>query len=523
MTMNVNKPRTHAHRRATRLLLFLVAALLSVVAVPSPADAQIQETAHSSDGLVNNNVCSLSEAITNANDNQPTWSDCPYTTPTRGGLAPDVILLEPTTVYQYTTGHNATDSALPLITDDLIIRSAVRGDTAVIERAPGATDLFRLLEVSGDVDLTLQDITIRGGDIPTGLGGGIKFFNTVLPHHGSLTLRSTIIEENSALLGGGVFASGIRSLVIFDSSILDNGADIHAGGAFVQADQASLSRAIVQRNVTAGRGGGVFALVPDDAVFSVLGSRFERNSSNQIGGGLFVDSSNFSGSQTLLIKSEFSLNQAAQGGGGIYTRPGGGTIRVQNVTVSANRTALPVAGTPATAGLVIDSAVSPTVQVHHVTITDNIGGGLGPNGIAAAGFWANSPNVTLRGSLIADNHLSGGAAPGSPLDVDLTNMKVSNSLFGHSAVTTLESVGSAGVPPGNTNGSSDGDALDLADMIGPLTPGPATPVVTWSHPLLPGSPLIDAAGACLPYGVHADQHFESRRTGRCDIGAFEFQ
>lgn len=528
----MSKPRPRALRSARCLLLFLLAAMLAVVAFPAPADAMIQEEAFANSGLDSTDgMCSLSEAIVNANDNQSTWSDCTYSNPTPNGQGPDVILLNPTIVYQYSSALNNTDNALPVITDDVIIRSADPGVTAVIERAAGSPD-FRLLEVSGDVDLTLEDITIRGGQVPGGVGGGVKFFNTSIQSEGSLTLRSTTIEGNTALLGGGVFASGIRSFVSFGSNIAENTADFHAGGVFVQADQASMTRTIVRQNVTGGRGGGVYARLPGNGVMSVLGSQFVRNSANQLGGGLFVDGDNFLQSRTMVIKSEFSLNQAAEGGGGVYLRPGGGTARVQNVTISGNRTGTPTSNAPATAGLVIDSNFSPRVDVHHVTITENIGGGFGTSGPAAAGFWSNSPNVILLGSVIAGNQLSSQAASISPRDVDLSGMTVENSLFGHEGVTTLESVGTAGVPSGNINATSDGGTpWDLPDIMGPLTAGPSfpaplpgepAPVVTSSHPVPALSPLVDAAGNCLSYGVHADQHFESRR-GKCDIGAFEYQ
>jgi len=64
--------------------------------------------------------------------------------------------------------------------------------------------------------------------------------------------------------------------------------------------------------------------------------------------------------------------------------------------------------------------------------------------------------------------------------------------------------------------AASGDITDTDPLLGPLTEENGA----WVHPLLEGSPAIDA-GACVA-GITTDQRGTSRPQGDgCDIGAYE--
>ncbi len=105
----------------------------------------------------------------------------------------------PAGLYPLTTVDNDADgpTGLPSITSTLTLRGSGAQST-VIERAAGAPP-FRLLHVAALGVLTLDGLTLRGGDAATtNAGGGIW-------NQGTLTLTRSTLSDNVANNGGGIF------------------------------------------------------------------------------------------------------------------------------------------------------------------------------------------------------------------------------------------------------------------------------------------------------------------------------
>jgi hypothetical protein len=203
---------------------------------------------------------------------------------------------------------------------------------------------------------------------------------------------------------------------------------------------------------------------------------------------------------SIVMNSTISGNSAiCDGDMGQYTVGGGGglsswalyPVEITNSTISGN--------TSSTQGGGLYTRHSGIPVLANSTITDN----SAPNGAGTAdnGTTAYFPELATNSSIVAGNHLPGGAPLAEIISV-------------HSITGANNLIGSANVAlPGDTLG---GDPLlgPLADNGGP----------TLTHALLAGSPAIDA-GSNLA-GLTSDQRGEGyvRVYGAAaDIGAFERQ
>jgi CSLREA domain-containing protein len=116
------------------------------------------------------------------------------------------------------------------ITDQLIIQGAGPGAT-VVDGNSAVTDdrVFQVLESAADV--TLMDLTIRNGSVPTSGVSGPSKGGGILADSPSgllkLTLNDVVLEGNSALTGGGLYASATK-VNLKNSTVRNNAAD--AGG-----------------------------------------------------------------------------------------------------------------------------------------------------------------------------------------------------------------------------------------------------------------------------------------------------
>src|SRR6185369_10191868 len=116
-------------------------------------------------------------------------------------------------------------TGLPVVTSTITITGNGSGST--IERS--SADPFRLLAVAASGNLTLQNLTLQGGqahydgvDFITGGGGAI------LNNFGTCTVTKSTITGNTAdQAGGGVYNNGVLTLT--NSTVSGNTADV-AGG-----------------------------------------------------------------------------------------------------------------------------------------------------------------------------------------------------------------------------------------------------------------------------------------------------
>jgi hypothetical protein len=420
---------------------------------------------------------------------------------------PDTITLA-TGTYSLTAVNNTTDgpNGLPSITSPITIV----GNGAAIERNLPSSNLllrFRIFHVAATGNLTLRNLTVRGGLIPPYFcGGGVKP-RSLNPErdgggiysHGPLAVIDSTIQNNGSFCGdgGGIF-SAAGTLTLTGSAISDNFGS--SGGGIYSSGTLTLSNSVVSANRSSpfgyGDGGGIY--VGDGAVATITTSSIIGNTTGGDGGGVYA---NDDGTLTL-TNSTIGGNQAIGEGGGIYNR---GALTLASATVTRN----------------IADAANPLDPSH-----PDAPNGLGDGGGVASGT-AGTDNLGLppaasagvTNSIIAANFDTPGNAGPQSVAADVAGMFDSG---GHNLISD----GSGGVGFSNgVNGDQVGTrASPLDARLAPLADN-GGPTVT--HALLPGSPAIDAGDPAPPGSSGSacpaiDQRGVTRPQGSaCDIGAYE--
>ncbi|MFD0822742.1 right-handed parallel beta-helix repeat-containing protein, partial [Micromonospora zhanjiangensis] len=310
-----------------------------------------------------------------------------------------------------------TGNGLPAITQ----RITLTGKNTSIVRAASAA-AFRIFEVAPGGDLTLEGLTVNGGQAPAADprgGGGI-----LVDALGSLTVRASSLTHNQALDapgGGAISNNGSTSLshtLISDNSTLGSGGGIRSTGILTFLDVEVL------HNSAAQRAGGLFV-----SAGSLLtdGVTVHHNTAGTLGGGIFVNPA----TTVKLMYCTVSGNRATGSGGGIEN---GGQLTLRQCTVNRNT---------ATAGGGIDNAAGQTVieggEVRGNFATQGDGGGIRNTGalvVRQAGLVRNEAigpasagggianlggTVSLTETRVTDNSAAiapGGIATNVPITVD---------------------------------------------------------------------------------------------------------
>jgi Ca2+-binding RTX toxin-like protein len=366
----------------------------------------------------------------------------------------DTIQLQAAT-YSLTAEDNGTDgpNGLPSITSPITIIGA-GANTTVIERDVSAPD-FRIVHVAAGGILTLEALAIRRGSASS-RGGGIA-------NRGTLMLRRSTISDNSSDFGGGgIFNTSGGTLSITDSTISMNRNDIFGGGGILN----------------------------DGSTLTITNSTISDNTSGAGGGTGGAGIYNRTGSTLTITNSTISGNTNSSGngrGGGIFS---GGTVNLNNVTITNN-----------------------TAQIE--------GGGVHTFG---------SGIVNLKNTLIAGNFDSGGTTVSRSPDCAGTLTSQGFNLIGNSGSVppTFPPPPACVIVPPTAPGDQVGtESAPIDPRLEPLALDPQSLTRTETHAPQPGSPVIDAGDPAGPGSggtacEATDQRgFDRQTAGRCDIGAFE--
>jgi hypothetical protein len=434
----------------------------------------------------------------------------------------DVISLAAGSTYDVTAVHNG-NNGLPVVTGT----TAIQGNGAMIRRT-GAPE-FRLLEVGGTGNLTLERVTVSGGKVtftfvPGPLfrdgGGGIKVSGP-----GKLTLTNAVVTQNTCTgavcFGGGIYLQDDDSpeATLVDSEVSGNTAD--SGGGIClnhNAQTLRLTRTVVRDN-TANEGGGLVTFGQDVVVITdstISGNRaIEFVPGGALGGGLLdVSGGTWTISGTTITGNTVTVNvnggfTAAYGGG--LAENGGATITVANSTVVGNT--VTNTGTALAAGGGLFSEGGGNWTLNNVTIAGNTV--TAQNG-SGGGMETTRGKYTLRNSIVHGNAAAKNADC-SALGANPVSMIFDSFVLtaGHNVVGSLE--GCAGFV------ATIGDQIGVDPLLGPLADngGP-----TRTRALQAGSPAVDAGDPGAPGTGTAceasDQRGVARPQGpRCDIGAVE--
>ena len=260
--------------------------------------------------------CSLREAITNANDNATTYTDC------IGGIAANMIIFSDALA----TATITLTSTLPNISDldGLIVDGG--SDISI-----SGNNLFQVFIINWDVALTLNSLTVLNGYSATSSGG--------ILNGGTLTINNCIFSGNSGVYGGGVGLYGsyeppTARLTITNSTFSGNRALERGGGVAINRGSAIITNSTFFNN-SAPYGGGVAFYSywrSDSGPLIISNSTFFENNAIYSGGGVYSDA--YSPHGVEIYNSTFSNNSAGNGAG-VFSN--NGKLTLLN-TIIANNT-----------------------------------------------------------------------------------------------------------------------------------------------------------------------------------------
>lgn len=442
-------------------------------------------------------ACSLREAVRTSNTDAD-FGGCD------GRTGPDTIAL----LEGSFTLTRAGSGALGDLDLSRSVTIAGAGAEGTFIEGNGGVTLDRVFQVASPAEVSIADLTVRGGQTTAG-GGGLH-----VAAGSELHLDRVRVADNQASKGGGIQVAG-GTLSLAGGAVTGNQATGDGGGILSTGSTATVTMegGAVSRNDAGDEGGGLFAsggtlaldavrvdeneAVGDDGggIFranggtSILHGTFRSNVAADLGGGIYVGGTG----ATLEVRgSTFEANAAANGGA---LGSAGGSSLLRNTTLSGNSTTANGAGIRVSSGSVVLS---------NATVMSNEAGGDG-GGLSNA----KVGTITLRNSIVAGN------ADSTPAQRPDCAGAIGSG--GHNLIGTTQGCSFAGAP-GDLTGSS-GSAIDpllapLADNGGP----------TWTHALLAGSPAKDAGNAAAPgSGGGACEDRDQRGVARvdCDIGAYE--
>lgn len=300
----------------------------------------------------------------------------------------------------------------------------------------------------------------------------------------NITLQGAGADQ-TIISGGAVGASSVVTVYFVATTSLRDltitggiGLTI-TGGGINNGGTLTLANSAVSGNTSTDLGGGIF-----NAGTLIVENSAIRGNGAYNGAGIFNDA----GTVTVTT-STFSDNHADLNGGGIANYYGG-PVTVTNSTFGNNS---------ATNGAGIFNSSGA------VTLTSST---LSGNGAYYAGgiYNAGSP-ATVSNTIIAGNTGSGGIPD---CGGGLKDGPAGHNLIGINFVCSGLTNGVNGNQVGTSSNPLDPKLGPMQDNGGP----------TQTMSLLPGSPAIDAAGACPPPAT--DQRGVARPQGpACDIGAYE--
>lgn len=203
------------------------------------------------------------------------------------------------------------------VTDRNLRIVGVGPDETVID----ANQIDRVLQVHPGASLTLENLTLTGGD--SNFGGGVI-------NYGALKLVNVKVDGNEVSgHGGGIYNGG--QLTVEDTNISNNTAGGLGGGVYTFTD-ADFLRTQLDSNDASGNWAGGLYVGGGNVTFDR--GAIVRNTVSASGGGAFVQAG-----ELTLLASTVSGNRAGSGtsgaGGGVYTNNSGSLV-VSQSTITSN-------------------------------------------------------------------------------------------------------------------------------------------------------------------------------------------
>jgi CSLREA domain-containing protein len=272
------------------MLVLLIGSSTALTSVRASGSGTIIIVDTIGDNATSDMVCSLREAIANANANAITYADC------GAGSGDDLIKFDGALGKATIT----LSSLLPAITDTNGLAIDGGGKITI-----SGNNLYRVFYINSGVPLMLNNLTVTAGiDGHNGGGGGAY-------NYGILTITNSTFSDNLTTLyyGGGAINNN-GTLTVTNSTFSGN---------------------------SSSNGGAIYNASGDIA--KVTNSTFSGNTAGNTNSGISYDNGGgvYNAGTVTITNSTFSGNIAAKKGGGIYNAATG-TMNQYNVII-ANSTA----------------------------------------------------------------------------------------------------------------------------------------------------------------------------------------
>ncbi|GLS27691.1 choice-of-anchor Q domain-containing protein [Marinibactrum halimedae] len=383
-----------------------------------------------------------------------------------------------------------------VISRDVVIDGDINGDGMpdIIIDGQKQSRVFKVDDNDSTItrSIALKGLIITGGDAANQAGGGIYSAE-------NLELQNTVITQNTARYGGGIFvASG--SLLIQASEIRNNNALVSGGGISTKENSVlHIIDSTIKANHGKQRSGGIYSF----GETIITGSHITHNSTEGYGGGI----SNANIGSLTITESTISNNHAKVGGG----IENNGNLSVSNSAVVRNNS-LDWAG-----GIFNRSRL----DLFTSTIADNTST-TGAGGIHNK----NSGELSISNTTISGNSATGqgGGIYSENTDVEITNTIVSgNQAKVHDNINQYNNIG-------DNNNLIDVSPETLFADINPVTGGGmladnggSTQTIALNRDA--NNAALDAAEHVVGEDQRGEQIYDadSNGTSSRDIGAFESQ
>jgi hypothetical protein len=200
------------------------------------------------------------------------------------------------------------------VTGELTISGAGARTTSVAGGAAPFDD--RIFHNLSGATVTITGLTITGGKLPNGIGGGV--FN-----RGDLTLDKVAVKGNTASAVGGIL-SNESTLNLTDSTVSGNSAPGDtgdSGGVLQSGGTANITNSTISGNRAGRFGSGVLA--GGDAFMNILNSTIASNTSSRLGGGILtVGPATLTVKNTIVVANTTDNCDTAQISGGTISSQG---------------------------------------------------------------------------------------------------------------------------------------------------------------------------------------------------------
>jgi predicted outer membrane repeat protein len=391
--------------------------------------------------------------------------------------------------------------------DDLGGGVFVDRDDAVFTQTGGAAIACNEAQGGGGVYVYRGSAILSGQILSNTAKNGSSGGGGILNGNGSATLSGARVVSNTALgRGGGIYS--VSTLTLTNTTVRHNRAATGEGGGIFVAGGASLSGGEVSNNSAGDDGGGVDI---ESGSVTLNGTRVLSNTAESDGGGVYnggalnVIDTLFRGNSTDAFQSR---------GGGIYNQ---GALTVSGSAFYSNSATSEFSYG---GGICNDSG---TTTIVNCMFSGNYAAGdtMGMGG----GIYNQGGTTVMTFTTVVSNTASGA---GGGINVTSGAVFAKNTLVAHNDATgtTADDCGGSALNSTGHNLDSDdtcgltatSDITSTDPLLGPLTYDSGT----WVHPLLEGSPAINA-GECVPNVTTVDQRGVTRpEGGKCDIGAYEW-